>query len=41
VFLSSITTFVLHWNYGMGVLQGWWRIFTGNSGLQIDDRSRD
>ena len=41
VFLSSIATFALHWNYGMGVLQGWWRIFTGNSGLQIDDRSRD
>ena len=41
VFLSSIATFVLHWNYGMGVLRGWWRIFTGNSGLQIDDRSRD
>jgi hypothetical protein len=40
VFLSSITTFVLHWNYGMGVLRGWWRIFTGNSGLQIDDRTR-
>ena len=40
VFLSSITTFVLHWNYGMGVLRGWWRIFTGNSGLQIDDRVR-
>ena len=41
VFLSSITTFVLHWNYGIGVLRGWWRIFTGNSGLQIDDRTRD
>ena len=41
VFLSSITTFALHWNYGIGVLRGWWRIFTGNSGLQIDDRSRD
>ena len=40
VFLSSIATFVLHWNYGMGVLRGWWRIFTGNSGLQIDDRVR-
>jgi cellulose synthase/poly-beta-1,6-N-acetylglucosamine synthase-like glycosyltransferase len=40
VFLSSIATFVLHWNYGMGVLRGWWRIFTGNSGLQIDDRIR-
>ena len=40
VFLSSIATFVLHWNYGMGVLRGWWRIFTGNSGLQIDDRTR-
>ena len=40
VFLSSITTFVLHWNYGMGVLRGWWRVFTGNSGLQIDDRFR-
>ena len=40
IFLSSITTFALHWNYGIGVLRGWWRIFTGNSGLQIDDRTR-
>jgi len=40
VFLSSIATFALHWNYGMGVLRGWWRIFIDNSGLQIDDRVR-
>jgi len=41
IFLSSIATYTLHWNYGMGVLRGWWRILTGNPGLQIDDRSRD
>ncbi len=38
IFLSSIATYTLHWNYGMGVLRGKWRIFTGKSGLQIDDR---
>ena len=41
IFLSSIVTYTLHWNYGMGVLRGKWRIFTGRPGLQIDDRSRD
>ena len=40
IFLSSIATFTLHWNYGMGVLTGWMRILRGKSGLQIDDRSR-
>ncbi|MDP6662005.1 MAG: glycosyltransferase [Candidatus Thalassarchaeaceae archaeon] len=41
VFLSSLVTYMLHWNYGMGVLQGRWRIATGRSGLQIDDRGRE
>ena len=41
VFLSPIVTFALHWGYGIGVLRGWWRIFTGNPGMQIDDRSRE
>ena len=41
VFLSPIVTFVLHWGYGIGVLRGRWRIFTGNPGMQIDDRSRE
>ena len=40
VFLSPIVIFTLHWSYGIGVLRGWWRIFTGNPGLQIDDRKR-
>ena len=40
IFLSSIATYTLHWNYGMGVLTGWLRILRGNSGLQIDDRER-
>ena len=40
VTLSSIVSFILHWNYGMGVLQGRWRIFSGRSGFQIDDRER-
>ena len=40
VFLSSIVTFVLHWNYGIGVLKGKWRILGGSPGLQIDDRNR-
>ena len=41
VFLSPIVTFALHWGYGIGVLRGRWRIFTGNPGMQIDDRSRE
>jgi len=41
IFLSSIVTYTLHWNYGIGVLRGKWRIFRGRPGLQIDDRSRD
>ena len=40
VFLSSIVSYQLHWNYGMGVLQGRWRIAMGRSGFQIDDRER-
>ncbi len=40
IFLSSIVTFVLHWNYGIGVLKGKWRIIRGRPGLQIDDRLR-
>jgi len=40
VFLSPIVIFTLHWSYGIGVLRGWWRIFTGNPGMQIDDRTR-
>ena len=40
IFLSPIVTFTLHWNYGMGVLRGKWRGFSGHSGLQIDDRTR-
>ena len=40
VFLSPIVAFSLHWNYGIGVLRGRWRIMSGNPGLQIDDRSR-
>ena len=40
IFLSSIVTFVLHWNYGIGVLKGKWRIISGSPGLQIDDRAR-
>tara|TARA_B100001750_G_scaffold217377_1_gene202680 strand:- start:3870 stop:4997 length:1128 start_codon:yes stop_codon:yes gene_type:complete len=41
IFLSSIVTYTLHWNYGIGVLRGNWRILSGRPGLQIDDRSRD
>tara|TARA_Y100000590_G_scaffold135652_1_gene155271 strand:- start:687 stop:1043 length:357 start_codon:yes stop_codon:yes gene_type:complete len=40
IFLSPIVIFTLHWSYGIGVLRGWWRIFTGNPGLQIDDKNR-
>jgi len=41
IFLSSIVTYSLHWNYGIGVLRGKWRIFNGRPGLQIDDRYRN
>jgi hypothetical protein len=40
IFLSSIVTFALHWNYGMGFLKGKWRVISGRPGLQIDDRNR-
>ena len=40
IFLSPIVIFTLHWSYGIGVLRGRWRIFTGNPGLQIDDKNR-
>jgi len=41
VFLSPIVAFSLHWNYGIGVLRGRWRIMAGRPGLQIDDRTRN
>jgi GT2 family glycosyltransferase len=40
VFLSSLVTYMLHWNYGLGILQGRWRTVMGRPGLQIDDRAR-
>jgi len=40
IFLSSIVSYILHWNYGIGILNGWLRILQGNPGLQIDDRKR-
>jgi len=40
VFFSSIVSYILHWNYALGILQGKWRIMRGSPGLQIDDRSR-
>jgi len=41
IFLSSFVSFVLHWNYGVGVIIGKLRIFSGGSGSQIDDRNRN
>ncbi len=37
---APLMTFLMHWSYGRGVLQGWMRIRSGRSGLQIDDRIR-
>ena len=40
VFLSSIVSYILHWNYAIGILKGKMRILSGSAGLQIDDRAR-
>ena len=40
ILAAPIMTFTLHWSYGIGVMKGWRRIRSGNSGLQIDDRKR-
>ncbi len=40
IFLSPLVTYILHWNYGMGILTGWLRILKGNTGLQVDDKTR-
>ena len=40
ILAAPIMTFILHWSYGIGVMKGWRRIRSGNSGLQIDDRKR-
>jgi GT2 family glycosyltransferase len=40
IFLSPIVAFILHWNYGIGILTGWLRIYRGDAGLQIDDKKR-
>lgn len=40
IFFSPIVAYILHWNYGMGILNGWLRILRGNPGLQVDDRIR-
>tara|TARA_B100002051_G_C16397450_1_gene468196 strand:+ start:173 stop:520 length:348 start_codon:yes stop_codon:yes gene_type:complete len=37
---APLMTFLMHWSYGRGVLQGWMRIRSGRPGLQIDDRIR-
>jgi len=40
IFLSPIITYILHWNYGIGMLMGWLRISQGKTGLQVDDKIR-
>jgi len=40
IFLSSAVSYILHWNYAIGILQGRIRIASGSDGLQIDDRER-
>ena len=40
IFLSSIVTFLLLWDYGVGVLKARWGIITGSPASQIDDRDR-
>ena len=40
VFLSSFVSFILHWNYGIGVLKARLSIATGSPSSQIDDRDR-
>jgi len=40
IFLSSIVSFLLLWDYGIGVLKARWSIITGSPASQIDDRDR-
>ena len=40
ILLSSIVSFLLLWDYGIGVLKARWSLMTGSSASQIDDRDR-
>tara|TARA_B100000945_G_scaffold208999_1_gene168180 strand:- start:1012 stop:2103 length:1092 start_codon:yes stop_codon:yes gene_type:complete len=40
ILLSSIVSFLLLWDYGVGVLKARWGIITGSPASQIDDRDR-
>jgi GT2 family glycosyltransferase len=40
IFFSPMVSYILHWNYGIGILNGWYRILIGNPGLQVDDKIR-
>jgi GT2 family glycosyltransferase len=40
ILLSSAVSFLLLWDYGIGVLKARWGIITGSSASQIDDRDR-
>ena len=40
IFAAPLMTFLMHWSYGRGVLEGWKRIRSGRLGFQIDDRTR-
>ena len=40
ILLSSVVSFLLLWDYGIGILKARWGIVTGSSASQIDDRDR-
>ena len=40
ILLSSVVSFLLLWDYGIGILKARWGIVTGSSAYQIDDRDR-
>ena len=40
IFLSSAVSFLLLWDYGLGVLKAKWSVFSGSPTSQIDDRDR-
>ena len=40
ILLSSVVSFLLLWDYGIGIMKARWGLVTGNTASQIDDRER-
>ena len=41
IFFSPLVSFILLWNYGIGIMHAKFSLITGSSTSQIDDRDRD